>query len=198
LESVISIIVDHEDKMKKFQYARLRKKQTGVVLFVALIVLVVMTLGGISMMRAADTGTQIAGNLAFRQSALQAAETAFEQAMQKVSLISNSGASTSDNPGLCYTKTYLNVSTPSALPWSTGSCDLGTDSVTGNRVQLMINRLSNDFFQANTLAPSSSSSRGSKKCAGNCNMKGVYEHYRIIARVSDSKGMVTFIEEKIY
>ena len=184
--------------MRHSQITQLKRKQNGVVLFVALIVLVVMSLGGISMMRAADTGTQIAGNLAFRQSALQAAENAFEQAMQKVSIISSSGASTSDNPGLCFTKSYLYVSTPSALPWSTASCDLGTDSATGNRVELMINRLANDTFTANTLAPAGASPRNSKKCAGNCNMKGYYEHYRIIARVSDSKGLVTFIEEKIY
>lgn len=192
--------------MKHSQFNRLvmlrpqirpQQKQRGVVLFVALVVLVVMSLGGISMMRAADTGTQIAGNLAFRQSALHAAERAFEQAMQRVSIISSTGASTSDNPGLCYQKSYLQVDSPSSLPWSTAACDLGIDSGTGNRVQLLINRLSNDTFTANTLAPADSSPGMTKKSSGG-KMNGLFEHYRIIARVSDSKGMVTFIEEKIY
>lgn len=193
--------------MKLSQFAQLnartiqgrsRRRQRGVVLFVALVVLVVMSLGGISMMRAADTGTQIAGNLAFRQSALHAAERAFEQAMQNVSTITSTGANTSDNPGLCYRKTYMNVASANALPWPTASCDLGIDSATGNRVQIIINRLANDTYQANTQAPPGSSIGNSHKCSGPCNMKGVYEHYRIIARVSDLKGMVTFIEEKIY
>ena len=175
----------------------LRVKQRGVVLFVALVVLVVMSLGGISMMRAADTGTQIAGNLAFRQSALQAAERAFEQAMQNISVISSTGATRSQNLALCYYSNYLAVSSANDLPWAT-ACDLGVDSVTGNRVKLIVNRLSNGTFDASTKVPAQESPGSSKKCPGGCGQKDVYNHYRIIARVSDSKGMVTTIEEKIY
>ena len=176
---------------------RSQQRQRGVVLFVALVVLVVMSLGGISMMRAADTGTQIAGNLAFRQSALHAAERAFEQAMQNVSIMASTVANTSDNPGLCYLKTYLVTESPSDLPWSAAACDLGIDSGTGNRVQLIINRLSNNTFDATNFASSDSSVGTTKKSSGG-KMNGLFEHYRIIARVSDLKGMVTFIEEKIY
>ena len=43
-------------------------------LVIALIVLVAMTLAGIATMRSVDTATVMAGNLAFRQSALNAAE----------------------------------------------------------------------------------------------------------------------------
>ena len=42
---------------------RLRRTQSGVVLFIALIVLVAMTLAGIAIMRSVDTGNQIAGNV---------------------------------------------------------------------------------------------------------------------------------------
>jgi hypothetical protein len=42
--------------------------QRGVVLFIALIILVAMSLAGIALMRGIDTGTIIASNLAFRQS----------------------------------------------------------------------------------------------------------------------------------
>ena len=176
---------------------RSQQKQRGVVLFVALVVLVVMSLGGISMMRAADTGTQIAGNLAFRQSALHAAERAFEQAMQNISIISSTGANTSDNPGLCYQRSYLQVDSPSSLPWPAAACDLGIDSGTGNRVQLIINRLSNVAFDAVIFASADSWVGMTKKSSGG-KMIGTFQQYRIIARVSDSKGMVTFIEEKIY
>ena len=191
--------------MKRLQISRtnrsgtrgnLQRRQRGVVLFVALIVLVVMSLGGISMMRAADTGTQIAGNLAFRQSALQAAERAFEQAMQNVSLITSGGNNRSDNAALCYSATYLDVGSTNDLPWRS-ACDLGTDSVTGNRVQLIINRLSVDTFGGGTKTPAGVTP-GNNKRDYSRNPFGVYQHFRVIARVSDSKGMVTFIEEKIY
>jgi len=43
------------------------RAQRGVVLFIALIILVAMSLAGIALMRGVDTGTVIAGNLAFRQ-----------------------------------------------------------------------------------------------------------------------------------
>jgi Tfp pilus assembly protein PilX len=58
----------------------LRKGQRGVVLFIALIVLVAMTLAGISLMRSVDSGTVSAGNLAFRQSATHAADLGAEAA----------------------------------------------------------------------------------------------------------------------
>jgi Tfp pilus assembly protein PilX len=45
------------------------RRQRGAILFIALIVLVAMSLAGIALMRSVDTNVLIAGNLAFRQSA---------------------------------------------------------------------------------------------------------------------------------
>ncbi len=47
-------------------------------LFIALIVLIAMTLAGIAMMRQVGTGLGIAGNLAFRQGAVSAADKGIE------------------------------------------------------------------------------------------------------------------------
>lgn len=58
----------------------LRRGQQGVVLFIALIVLVAMSLAGIALMRGVDTGTIIAGNLAFRQGAMHVADIGVEAA----------------------------------------------------------------------------------------------------------------------
>ena len=55
-----------------------RRAQRGVILFIALIVLVAMSLAGIALMRSVDTNVMIAGNLAFRQGATLAADRAFE------------------------------------------------------------------------------------------------------------------------
>lgn len=56
-------------------------KQRGVVLLIALIALVAMTLAGIALVRSIDTGNVIAGNLAFKQAALQISDTGVEAAL---------------------------------------------------------------------------------------------------------------------
>ena len=55
--------------------------QRGVVLFIALIVLVVMSLAGVAMNRSVENSLGIAGNLAFRKSTLQGTEKATANAI---------------------------------------------------------------------------------------------------------------------
>jgi Tfp pilus assembly protein PilX len=73
------------------------RAQRGTMLIIALIVLVAMTLAGIATMRSVDTATLMAGNIAFRQSALNAADqgvqAGFAQLQGKTtSTLSNDGA----------------------------------------------------------------------------------------------------------
>jgi Tfp pilus assembly protein PilX len=56
-------------------------KQRGVVLLVTLIVLVIMTLTAIALVRSMDTTNIIAGNLAFRQSAMHSGDNGIEAAI---------------------------------------------------------------------------------------------------------------------
>src|SRR5262245_34754677 len=56
-------------------------RQGGVVLFIALIVLVALTLGGLALIRSASTGILAAGNLALRQNAAIAADAGVENAV---------------------------------------------------------------------------------------------------------------------
>ena len=56
------------------------RRQQGVVLFISLIILVAMTLAGIALMRSVDTGTIIAGNLAFRQNTTYVGDIGVEAA----------------------------------------------------------------------------------------------------------------------
>ncbi|HEY0914898.1 MAG TPA: hypothetical protein VGE22_08520 [Solimonas sp.] len=56
-------------------------RQSGVVLFIALIVLVLMTLAGIALLRSTLTGNMVAGNLAFQQSATASADVGVETAI---------------------------------------------------------------------------------------------------------------------
>src|ERR1700712_1198303 len=54
------------------------RRERGVVLFVALIVLIVMTLAGLALLRQMGAGTSIAGNVAFKESATSVADRGTE------------------------------------------------------------------------------------------------------------------------
>ncbi len=66
-------------------------KQRGVILLIALIMLVAMTLAGIGMMRSVDTGSVIAGNLAFKQATLNAVDVGINSAYAALMNVANSG-----------------------------------------------------------------------------------------------------------
>ena len=60
--------------------APMGRRQQGVVLFIALIVLVAMTLAGLAIMRSVDTGNLVSGNVAFRQAALSSGDRGIDTA----------------------------------------------------------------------------------------------------------------------
>lgn len=64
-------------------------RQRGVVLLIALIILVAMTLAGIGMMRSVDTGSVIAGNLAFKQATLLASDRGIGDAFNALMSVVN-------------------------------------------------------------------------------------------------------------
>ena len=57
-----------------------KARQRGVVLFIALIVMVVMSLAAVALMRSVDTTSAVIGNLAFRQASVLPANFAIEDA----------------------------------------------------------------------------------------------------------------------
>lgn len=63
-------------------HTKISSFQQGIVLFVALIALLVMSLAAVALIRSVDTNTIIAGNLAFRQTALIATDRGAESAIQ--------------------------------------------------------------------------------------------------------------------
>lgn len=64
-------------------------KQRGVVLFIALIALLVMSLAAVALIRSVDTNTIIAGNLALKQSALIASDRGSESALNWIADMMN-------------------------------------------------------------------------------------------------------------
>ena len=125
-----------------------RVAQRGVILFVALIVLVAMSLTGIALMRSVDTNLLVAGNLAFRQSATSAGDWGVEtaRAYLRTQLLGSQSALDNDIPSSAYYATWQSsldlygtgVGTP--FDWSTKSVNVGTDSA-GNEVRYVVHRL---------------------------------------------------------
>ena len=77
-----------------------RAKQRGIVLILVLIGLVAMTLAGIALVRGSQTSSMIAGNFAFRQASLAAADTAVELAFAQLDTIL-AGLAEPPYPGGC-------------------------------------------------------------------------------------------------
>jgi len=79
-----------------------RVTQRGVIVFIALIVLVAMTLAALALIRSTDTGSVISGNLAFKQETANASDPAVETAYRW--LLNNAGgvALVNDNPANGY------------------------------------------------------------------------------------------------
>ena len=115
-----------------------RARQKGAVLFIALIVLVAMSLAGIALIRSVDTTNLIAGNLAFKQGATLGGDWGAEQARtwlqgQAPDILYNSVPgrySAAMQSGLDFTSTD-----PSApdFDWDLNSFDVGADPA-GNQV----------------------------------------------------------------
>jgi type IV pilus assembly protein PilX len=172
-------------------------KQRGVVLFVALIVLVAMSLAGVSLMRAADTGTQIAGNLAQRQSTIPAADKAFERALKQVVDMTVAGTSRSNNPYNGYSATEIEQEV-AKRNWA-ASWNLGVDASTGNEVRIMIDRLCDALQNCQSTKGDAVKAEGQSKTCGSeaCKVRPPFVHFRAVSQVTDPKGMTTYIEQKI-
>ncbi len=83
-----------------------RMPARGASLMVALIVLVMMSLGALAMVRAVGTGLLVAGNFAFRQAAVLASENGSEAAIEWLSMHADTADVFSDQPAAGY---YANV-----------------------------------------------------------------------------------------
>lgn len=119
--------------------ASLPSRARGAVLFIALIVLVAMTLAGIAIMRSVDTATLIAGNLAFKQGTVQSSDNGIEQAY--IWLLANRPTLWTNNPGQGYQSGYANPVWTSGATWAS-AVTVGTDAA-GNTISYQIHRMCN-------------------------------------------------------
>lgn len=186
--------------------------QRGVVLFVALIVLVAMTLAGLAVVRTTDTGMLIAGNLAFRKNAKHSADIGVERARQWLMETGVGGpAALDNNVGSSYKATWsiANLTLdkwgdPNQWDWSDGGSAKAIDDEdgSGNQVRYVIHRMCANTGPVDILTCVTSPSQGQDKGAGHygktTSLPGDLPYYRITARVDGPRGTVAYIQSFIY
>ena len=118
--------------------ARDLRRQRGVVLFVALIVLIVMTLAGLALLRQLGSGTSIAGNVAFKENATSVADRGTEEAVKW--LAANAASTPSNSFGDGYHSTWAGSVDPTTFAWDTESKTVVANEA-GNTVRIYIQRL---------------------------------------------------------
>jgi type IV pilus assembly protein PilX len=192
------------------------RRERGVVLLIALIVLVAMTLAGLGMMRSIDTGTIVAGNIAFRESAVATGDTGVEAA--RTWLIANINSLDSDNPGMGYYSTRQDnldltgnkteggtdgVNWGGSDPTQTvAAYSVGSVDASGNSVFYLIHRLCSLTGSINAAGQSCATiavaSTGSSQEAPDyssyalANKNQVY--FRITTRINGPKNTVSYVQ----
>ncbi|HAJ72256.1 MAG TPA: hypothetical protein DCO68_09275 [Methylophilaceae bacterium] len=196
-------------------------KQHGVVLFIALVALVVMSLAAVALIRSVDTNTIIAGNLSMKQSAVVSSDRGAETAIGwiKATAVANLNALNADNVANGYFATFktldldnrailTNVATwnaNSALAAGTG-ISAGVEDDTRNEIRYIVQRMCLD-----PVAPTKekcqfgstevgSGSRGVKDAteAGALIHGAESPIYRITVRVVGPKNTVSYTQTYVY
>ncbi|MEO7339216.1 MAG: hypothetical protein ABIV63_21780 [Caldimonas sp.] len=178
------------------------RQQQGVVLFVALIVLIIMTLAGLALLRQMGAGTSIAGNIAFKENATSVADRGTEFARQW--LTANSAITASDSIADGYLSSWAGSVDPTTFAWDTQSRLLAADQAqTGNTARIIIQRLcavaglsANDPGQQCSDSPVNNSG-GSRGGGGYPSvLPGVAPSpfYRVTTRVDGPRNTVSYIQ----
>lgn len=174
---------------------QLKRNQAGVVLFMALIALVVITLAGIALVRSVTTGNLIAENRAYRLASVQASDTGVEAAYSLL------GSTISASPDTAIANTYFPVmqapqadGTPVAN-WAV----IPTTTIQGYGVQFVVERLcTSGTLPITNVAGSCMTSTGaaqnnSKRSGRPALSSGASVYYRISVRVSGPKNTTSII-----
>ncbi|MEW6164074.1 MAG: hypothetical protein AB1642_03335 [Pseudomonadota bacterium] len=194
------------------------RRQSGLALVIALIVLVTMTIAGIAMVRSVDTAVMIAGNMAFRQSATTAGDAGVEAA--RTWLMANSSLLNSDSEGNGYYSSSQDAldmtgnrtagDTSDDVAWDGGEgisqpkC-LAEDAA-GNTVCYIIHRLCQDPnapLDSSTCSTQESERAGSSQGAARpmetyqesgWSMVATMAYYQVTVRIAGPRNNTSFIQ----
>jgi type IV pilus assembly protein PilX len=197
--------VDHK------RYIQQAKQQQGVVLFIALIALVVMSLAAVALIRSVDTSTIIAGNLSSKQSATTSADSGVETAIAWMASLPDLTVLNADNAAQGYYSTQS--VNPTTLSWNatnsqaaTGSSIVAGTDGSGNTIRYVIQRMcqnagvpsAGNCLLGAAIANGSSQSVVDATGAGANTSTNQSPVYRVTARVVGVKNTISFIQAFVY
>jgi type IV pilus assembly protein PilX len=175
-------------------------EQRGVVMFVALAVLILMTLAGLAMLRQMGGSVSIAGNLAFKQNATSVADIGTETA--RAFLLTN-GTLKSDQPAAGYYSSWHKADVDPASYFVSPAATATPptfDAGNGNTVSYVIHRLC-ELPNIDANAPTQHCARtGDEKpidrgcCGGATQRSAVLPYFRITTRVSGPRNTVSYVQ----
>ncbi len=181
-----------------------RHAQRGVVLFIALIVLVAMTLAGIALSRSVGTGVMIAGNLSFQQGAASGGDAGIEAG--RAWLLAQDLDTLRVDQARGYVANWDTAFNPKTFDWDARAVNAGVD-VAGNTIQYVVHRLcknSNETVNAplqqcvvlqtgGTSANRGGGSYGALPLSGSLQV-----YYRVTARVTGPRNTVSYVQSVMY
>jgi type IV pilus assembly protein PilX len=183
-----------------------RRKEQGVIIFVALIVLIVMTLTGLALMRQMGAGTSIAGNIAFKESATLVSDRGIEVAR---AWIDTPFQDTLDDAlSVGYHSTWVGGVDPTAYPWDTEALTVvavDDQNSTGSTIKVMIHRLCETAGLAANAATQHCSDGIDPNAGGGAKGGGSYgtgppptptasPYYRVTTRVEGPRRTVSYTQ----
>jgi len=181
-----------------------RSRQQGVVLFIALIVLVAMSLAGVAMWRSIGTGVLIAGNIAIQRGAVTSSDAGIEAARAWLMLQTPSILNNTQPAG--YVSNWDNVFDATTFNWNTQGTLVSTDAA-GFEVRYVVHRLCslansghnapNQQCLTVTVAGGSSGRGGGGY--GVVPLTGtIYVYYRVTARALGPRNTVSYTQSIMY
>lgn len=181
------------------------RKQNGVVLFIALIVLVAMSLAGVALWRSIGTGVLIAGNIAMQRGAVTSSDAGIENA--RTWLVAQTPTVLNNTQARGYISSWDERFDATTFDWDNlGSTPPVTDSA-GFSVQYVIHRLcsvpnagnnapNQQCLTVNVAGGSSGRATGSY---GIMPLSGTtYIYYRITSRALGPRNTVSYTQSIMY
>jgi type IV pilus assembly protein PilX len=205
--------------MNALNKAKPINRQAGVVLFIALIALVVMSLAAAALVRSVDTNTTIAGNLAFKQSAIVASDRGMETAMDwvRTQALANIDSLNTDNLANGYLATLaLNLDDSVVLKntttWANSGVatgegiSAGVEDETKNEIRYIVQRMCRnatapgvDHCMFGSGEAQTSSAGGSNDYVPPPNITTLNSPvYRVTVRVKGPKNTVSYTQTYVY
>jgi Tfp pilus assembly protein PilX len=179
-----------------------RNRECGAIVFIALIVLVAMSLAGIALMRSVDTANLIAGNLAFKNAATSAGDAGIESARNL--LMTKTAADLEADAASGYFANWQENFDPKTFPWLAQGINVGSDPL-GNTIYYVVHRMckeSNKSIDETDCTKVTSASIGSTKGGGSYGVTPLsgssLVYYRITSKVEGPKNTVSYVQAFIY